>query len=571
MHHLYEVVLTNSRVWLKVQASCSSSDQAEAFFQSRFTGTDPLVDGNSTATSFKLSKRSDRLYNWPSVVNRLPVGWDDGEFHILGSPYPWCETLSEDCDCHGSKGRLDVAYCSDFGLHDEQDPRERKSENVRHAGHIHTMERIITQRDEARRNKHSQQEPTESLPGATTVLSPRPPESRADGGLVPRPLTPATREELDRLVASGFYCSIEGKHHPYGDWAIQTTIADLAAAHSQISAMPDKDRQLFTSWLPAIARHWLQMHQAEECAQRSIWGEAELPGILYKYIPKRLIGNGAPASLLATQLLALNDDMECNVLTMSDGDHGDSLSFLRVVQSKLEQHLGVAAPWEELLARRLRYGDLRMSTFIQEYLNPLVGIVSFSTDLLVPTMWAHYAKNTGIVVGYDTEALRALGFELRPVVYSEIAPVWQPSKDDTIRLDFVNREDVERDLRTGRTRKGTPLLTRAPLAPLGADWKLLSRLLLVKGSSWAYEKEVRLLVDQEQTRDTGKNDANGWPVRVLDLPPDAIREIYRGPNTQEADVERAVRVARGEDERGLFVGRLSSHAFRIEKSGGTRD
>ena len=239
-----------------------------------------------------------------------------------------------------------------------------------------------------------------------------------------------------------------------------------------------------------------------------------------------------------------------------------------MVQSRLEGHLGIAIPWEELLTRSIRYSDLRLSTFIQEYLNPLVGVVSFGTDKLVPTMWAHYARNTGIVVGYDTEALSALGFELRPVMYSELAPTYQPSAGNAIRLDFVNREDMERDLRAGRSTEGFPILASTDLAEFGAGWKSLSRLLLVKGMSWAYEKEVRLLVDLEQARDIGRPDSDGWPIKVIDPPPEAIREIYRGANTQAADVERAVQVARGENKSGLFVGHVSSHAFRIQKTGG---
>ena len=39
---------------------------------------------------------------------------------------------------------------------------------------------------------------------------------------------------------------------------------------------------------------------------------------LYKYVPKDRIGNGAPNSLRATQILALNDDMECNLETRND-------------------------------------------------------------------------------------------------------------------------------------------------------------------------------------------------------------------------------------------------------------
>ena len=322
------------------------------------------------------------------------------------------------------------------------------------------------------------------------------------------------------------------------------------------------------SKIDTIAAHWLKSHQSEECVQRSLWGDVDIPDILYKYIPKERIGKGAPDSLRATQLLALNDDMECNVVTMKGSEQEDTLAFLAEVQSKLEGHLDIAVPREELLTRSIRYSDLRVSTFIQEYLNPLVEMVSFSADILVPTMWAHYARNTGIVVGYDTEVLSALGFELRPVVYSEFAPTYHPSTGDTIWLDYVDRESVERDLRAGRNKEGFPLLARTELAEFGSSWKSLSRLLLVKGISWAYEKEVRLLVDLEQARDVGKEDCNGWPVKVIDPPSEAIKEIYRGENTRETDVERAVQVARGEHKSGLFVGHVSSHAFTIQRTGG---
>ena len=202
-------------------------------------------------------------------------------------------------------------------------------------------------------------------------------------------------------------------------------------------------------------------------------------------------------------------------------------------------------------------------------MNPLVGVVSFSTDILVPTMWAHYARNTGIVVGYDTEALRELGIEMRPVIYSELAPTYQPSHGDGIRLDFVNREYMESELRAGRDSESLRILASTDLAEFGAGWKSLSRVLLVKGMPWAYEKEVRLLVDLEQARDTGKV-VDGWPIKVIDPPPQAIREIYGGANTRKADVDRAVQVTHGENKSGLFVGHVSSHAFRIQKTGGVR-
>ena len=569
MWHLHEVVISNSRVWLKIQASGESIEQAAAFFEARFNGTDYITaEGHRPVTPFRLADRAHFVANWGSVVDQLPAGWDDDEFQIDGQPYPWCETLSDGCDCHGAKGRLDEALCSDVGSHDDADRRARKTENVRHQHYVRGMEERIAGLDEAGREERRRRKKASPPPGPVLVAT-----SPGEGDREPERVAglPADAiERVNRLVAQGLYCSIHGSHHAYDGQAIRNTLASLAAAYAQVSGWEGGERKLAMSRMGDIAAHWLQMHQSEECARKSVWGDVELPDILYKYVPKELIGAGAPDSLRATQLLALNDDMECNVTTMKGSEQEDTLEFLALVQSKLEGHLDVAVPWEELLTRSLRYGDLRLSTFIQEYLNPLVGVVSFSTDILVPTMWAHYARNTGIVVGYDTEALRTLGFELRPVVYSELAPVYQPQEGDAIRLNFVNREDMQRELRAGRNREGFPILTSTDLAEFGAGWQSLSRVLFVKGMSWAYEKEVRLLVDLEQARDIGKEDENGLPIKVIAPPPEAIREIYGSANTQQADVGRAVQLARGENKAGLFVGHVSSHAFRIQKTGGVQ-
>ena len=575
MYHLYEIVLESPQMWLKIQASCSSEEQATTFLGYRFGGNDPdplRPDLRYVSFSFlvprKLSECSDHIFNWEAIKDRLPSGWDDQEFRLAQGPYPWCETLSDDCDCHGAKGRLDAAYCSDFGLHDETDKRTSKSENVRHREYIQSMEERLAGLDESRRKERLERE-RRSPPRGEVLFEAKPEERGGEQRGITGPPAVAI-EGVNRLVARGLYCSIHERHHPYDEQAIRKTMSRLTAAYAQMSTLNEANRAVAMPNMGDIAAHWLQILQSEECAQRSVWGDADIPDILYKYISKKLIGEGPPRNLRATQLLALNDDMECNVITMKSHGQEDTLAFLAVVQSKLEGHLGIAVPWEELLTRSLRYGDLRLSTFIQEYLNPVVGVVSFSTDILVPTMWAHYARNTGIVVGYDSKALSALGFELRPVIYSELAPMYRPQEGDGIRLDFVNREDMERELRAGQKREGIPILAQTDLAEFETGWKSLSRLLLVKGMSWAYEKEVRLLVDLEQARDTGREDSNGWPIKVIDPPPEAIKEIYGGANTRDADVERAVQVARGENKKGLFVGHVSSHAFRIQTTGGTR-
>ena len=77
-------------------------------------------------------------------------------------------------------------------------------------------------------------------------------------------------------------------------------------------------------------------------------------------------------------------------------------------------------------------------------------------------------------------------------------------------------------------------------------------------------------MDLKEARDTGMKDDNCHPIKVIDIPQDAIKEIYHGANTRDEDVARAVETARGENKRGLFVGHVSSHAFRIQKTGGVQ-
>ena len=542
MNHLYEIMLESPQMWLKIQASCWSEEQATAFFESRFGGSapDPLRPRlRNVLFSFRVPRRlsecSDYIFNWDAIKDRLPTGWDGQEFRVVGSPYPWCETLSEGCDCHGAKGRLDAAYCSDFGLLDETVKRARKSPNTRHSEYVQGLrQRLVDRQIDSRANSNA-------------II-----ETRAE---------PPDQE--------GFYCQVDGCYHAYSEQVKLITEANLAAIHMSVATRSEEHRRAVMANIRGITAHLLRTFQFQECADRLAEGRVDVPDVLYKYIPRERIGKGAPDSLRATQLLALNDDMECCVTTMHDSAM-DVLDFLALVQSRLKECLGVEVSEEELMERSLFHGDLGLSTFIQEYLNPRAGVVSLSSDLLVPTMWAHYAHNTGIVVGYDTKVLRGLGFELRQVTYSELAPMYEPTKDDVIQLSFADREQMELDTRSGRNIRGIPILGTVSLTQLGADWKALSRLLFVKGPSWAYEKEVRLLVDLQDARDIGKKDSNGWPIKVIDIPSEAIKEIHGGVHTSKADLARAIKIARGEDKRGLLEGNVSSHDFRIQRTIGVR-
>ena len=130
-------------MWLKIQASCESRDQATAFFWYRFGRPygGPIPLEHSTFEAFRLSERSESIANWETIRDQLPDGWDDEEFRLTEGPYAWCEALSDSCPCHGSEGRLDIVYCSDLGLHDDSTRRAKKTPNVRHFGWRQGMQR----------------------------------------------------------------------------------------------------------------------------------------------------------------------------------------------------------------------------------------------------------------------------------------------------------------------------------------------------------------------------------------------------------------------------------------------
>ena len=561
-YHLYEIIIANSRFWFKLQSSCWSRRQAIEFFEHRFNGANFTTGyGYHVVVPFRLSECTNQIDNWKDVLDSLPDGWDDGKYHIEGIPYPWCETLSKDCDCYANLGNLFSVCCSDFGL--KHHAKRCKSANVKYLRHVEEAEKRLAQRNQEQLKKVRK---TSGAPAGAILMGVKPPKDKVDPIRLKRFSAVATRN-LNRLVGQKYYCSIHGVRHAYGEQAIRSAWARVSVDCEQMSTW---DSSIALPQMSHLVSHRLERYQADECARKSAAGDLGIPSVLYKYIPKQHIDTGAPNSLRATQLKALNDDMEANIRVMKELEQ-DPIRYLRVVQAQCKKYLSVDVPWHEwLLQSNSRAGPV-LSPLIQNYLNPLVGVVALCTNTCDPTMWAHYANNTGIIVGYDTEVLKTIGFELRPVIYSELAPVYYPLKNRDILLDFVDRERMEHDFKAGIDTKGSyQILTSTKLTEFSSDWKALARVLFVKGISWEYEKEVRLLVDLEQARDTGKKDPNGFPMKVIDIPPEAIKEIHKGPNTQEAVVNRAVQLARGEDKRGLFVGRLVSDAYRIQSTGGTR-
>ena len=289
----------------------------------------------------------------------------------------------------------------------------------------------------------------------------------------------------------------------------------------------------------------------------------DLPHILYKYVPLHVLtdeGSQFPWTLRATQPAALNDVMEANIRTQTElGIDPDR--YQAVLSASLKRIFGDdALTDDEMSRRRQRYGDPRVSTVIRDFLSRFVGVVSFSSDPLVITMWAHYAQNSGVVVGYKTAALRELGIDIKRVLYMELAPVYTPTRGDTVKLDFVDDERRRKDPRYAQTDADTPLIGPAlDFIELRKDWRQLARLLFVKGKPWEYEKEIRLLVALQNTR--ALEDQSD--IRVLDVPPGAIEGVYVGPATPTEAVAEIRR--RVEDTTVRWSLKYTdSHAYRMQ-------
>ena len=283
-----------------------------------------------------------------------------------------------------------------------------------------------------------------------------------------------TIDVVASMAKMGFRCQVDGYHHPYTDQAKREARLYVDGLCAEILTLKARDRRAILSQMASVVRWQLRLVQSRQCAAKLVEGKTGIPSVLYKYIPMNRIGAGAPRSLRATQPSALNDVMECSIGPRG-GAGTDAEAYRAAVGTKLQECLGVTMSRGELAKLWMTSnGDMEMARFIRVYLDSRVGVISLSRDALVPTMWAHYAQNTGVVVGYDTEVLAESGFDLRSVVYLEISPVYEPTRSDMIRAAFVDHESMERNIAAGKVVLGHHILCSVDLTAFSTDWKSLA-------------------------------------------------------------------------------------------------
>lgn len=299
----------------------------------------------------------------------------------------------------------------------------------------------------------------------------------------------------------------------------------------------------------------------ERATEDAVSDLRNVPPIIYKYLPCRLVSKGAVTRLRSTQPGALNDVAESSIMTPR-GQEADDREWFQLINTHLQQAIGQGIPAEELTRRTRLYGDPMVGTTLREHLSERVGVISFSEDPLVPTMWAHYAEETGIVVGYDTETIRTLGMDMQQVAYRDAPPSYEPSRGNAVRVLFHKSYDEKE----GRWIVGSPYHVHAAsdeavFFEICDEIEALSKVLFVKSSDWASEKEVRLLVDQTGTERAGKH--RNWPLRLLKIPREAVKEVYVWFRTSNDAVQRVHQLMEGQDH-GWAMKWVAMRNYRME-------
>ena len=233
------------------------------------------------------------------------------------------------------------------------------------------------------------------------------------------------------------------------------------------------------------------------------------PKTLYKYVTAQRalycipeVGDG---TLRATQPAALNDPFECAVTTAYViEDEAEENRRLAKVLTEINENKPISA--KEVCTARIEYGSLFTRQLLSDQISTRFGIVSFTTNPHHPLMWSLYTTDgSGFVIGYDMSELKKLGGpdgDLRAVQYYDRPPLI-----------------------------GGPVVLSQPKSNMPI-------LLSMKSNHWSHEEEWRLIVELNKTVGTGQTDQHGLPINLVQIPNEAVVEVFYTERTPCQDVQR---------------------------------
>ena len=213
------------------------------------------------------------------------------------------------------------------------------------------------------------------------------------------------------------------------------------------------------------------------------------------------VGDG---TLRATQPAALNDPFECAVTTTyMFKDEAEEDRELAKVLTQINENRPISA--KEVCTARKEYGSLFTRQLLSEQFSTRFGIVSFTTNPHHPLMWSLYTTDgSGFVIGYDMSELKKLGGpegDLRAVQYN-----------------------------------GRPPLISGP-GVFSQPKSNIPALLSVKSDHWSHEEEWRLIVELNKTVGTGQKDQHDLPINLVQIPNEAVVEVFYTERTPRQDVQ----------------------------------
>ena len=232
------------------------------------------------------------------------------------------------------------------------------------------------------------------------------------------------------------------------------------------------------------------------------------PRILYKYMTAQRALNCIPevgdGTLRATQPAALNDPFECAVETLYVfADKAEEDRELAKVLTEINENKPISA--KEVCTARIEYGSLFTRQLLSEQFSTRFGIVSLTTNPFHPLMWSLYTTDgSGFVIGYDMSELKKLG-----------------GPDDALRAVQYN---------------GRPPVITGPVV-FSQPRSNIPIFLSFKSNHWSHEEEWRLIVELNKTVGTGQKDQHDLPINLVQIPNEAVVEVFYTERTSRQDVQ----------------------------------
>ena len=235
--------------------------------------------------------------------------------------------------------------------------------------------------------------------------------------------------------------------------------------------------------------------------------DTQEPEVLYKYVSAdraaKVLPENGNGALRATQPAALNDPLECatRCSAVYPSEDKEVKEMIEALNWIVPEH---SLKKSDVQLSRRQLGTQAWNDLFRKQLSRRFGVVSFSSSVLHPLLWAHYADSgAGVVIGYRVSELVkiATGYErLGAVQYMDEPPI---SMGHGIFKDEGN----------------------------------LHIILLTKASYWKYEQEWRLTLELKNTVGIGESDQNGHSINICPIPNEAVTEVYFTERTPKSTVE----------------------------------